>query len=80
MARKWLSDEGADYLLRSYVETHQYWRAVSVADVLSVRGIEQSSPDEVSAWRRQSVAATPLTAAEQSACCHRSSRGPLGRR
>ena len=73
-----LSDEGADYLLRSYVETHQYWRAVSVADVLSVRGIEQSSPDEVRAWRRQSVAATPLTAAEQSALLPPLLAGPVG--
>ena len=62
-----LSDDGAQCLLRAYAQTNQLWRAVAVADVLMVRGHELDNGDEVSEWRKRSVAAMPLTAAEQSA-------------
>jgi len=62
-----LSDEGAESLLSAYAQTSHHWRAVAVADVLQVRGVECFDREEVAQWREKSIAAMPLTAAEQTA-------------
>lgn len=73
-----LSDEGAQCLLKAFEKSGHIWRAVAVADVLALRGLDGVGAEERKAWRDQCVATMPLTAAEQNVLLPPLLRGEVG--